>query len=313
MTTLPPKVTIITPTYQRAVLLRATMESVFRCNYPNLQYIIIDDASSDDTQQVIQSFIERYPDVVTCFRNERNLGESDSINRGWQAAEGKYISTLSDDDLLLPDWFNLSVPFMEERPDVLVGYPDWHIIDSNGEVISTMLMQPYDFLRMFAMCYNFPGPGTIIRRSLLNDLKALRSASYCYAPDYAMWLMLATKGLFAHIPQPTACWRRHAASWTVTADSVKKAREMARMIDNFLHEFSDVPIVRQHARKIKVRAILHATYVLLRDGAYAEAMKYMFYSFYTSAYWTCMLVGCYIQRIIFNRWLTRFRKRTVTT
>src|SRR5690348_4657438 len=98
----PPKVTLITPTHNRPALLAKTMRSVLSLGYPALQYVVVDDASMSETSMVVNALMQEYPGVITYLRNEKNLGESNSINRGWKIAEGAYIATLSDDDLLEP-------------------------------------------------------------------------------------------------------------------------------------------------------------------------------------------------------------------
>lgn len=91
-----PLVSIITPTYNREVLLPATIESVLAETYPSVEYIVADDGSVDGAREVCA----RYPGVRCLY--QRNAGRSSAINAGRAQASGKYLMYLSSDDLLRP-------------------------------------------------------------------------------------------------------------------------------------------------------------------------------------------------------------------
>jgi len=298
MQAMPPKVTIIIPTYNRAALLKIAMLSVLDCHYPNLECIVVDNASGADTTQVVEALQAQYPGQILYLRSEQNRGESSAINWGLSKAQGEYLLTLSDDDFLLPNWFDISVPFMENHPDIIAAYPDWHIVDAQGRRIKTIYMVDYSFTRLFTTCANIPGPGVIIRKSAVMDMQHLRNPEYRYSPDYAMWLTLATKGLFAHIPQVTACWRRHEKSLSVCANGYSKASEMETMIQHFISQHQALPVVGDNSKKLKVRAFLHIVYVLCRGQDFYLAAKYACRAFLMSPYWVCVLAGCYMSRIL---------------
>lgn len=293
-----PKVTIITPTFNRAAYLKIAMESVLSCGYPNLQYIIVDDASPDNTAEIVQTMQQQYPNVITYLRNEQNCKESASINRGWQMAEGDYVATLSDDDVVLPNWFDVMIPFMEQRPQLIVGYPDWHLIDTHGSVIKTTTMPDYDFVELFATCASAPGPGVVIRKSLVGEMPLLRDPKYVYLPDYLTWITLALKADFARIPHITACWRHHAESITVSANLKPKAAEMETIMNAFVHQNSTSLIVRNNANKLLTKNLFQIFYMLCKGGEYGLALKYALRALTKSPYWSYILACCYTKRII---------------
>ena len=99
-------------------------------NYPALEYIVLDDGSTDGTS----ALLKRYSKHVTAVRHP-NQGEQRTVNRGWRMARGDILGTVNDDDLLLPGAVREAVQALRERPDVMVVYPDYTLVDANAELI----------------------------------------------------------------------------------------------------------------------------------------------------------------------------------
>ena len=124
-----PRVTVITPAFNRASLLEETILSVLEQDYPNLEYIVLDDGSEDGTLEVIKKFQNRLR-----WDSHANMGETRTVNKGFSMAEGDIIGVVSSDDLLLPGAISKAVQRLLQKPDVVVVYPDWQIIDAEGGV-----------------------------------------------------------------------------------------------------------------------------------------------------------------------------------
>ena len=153
-----PLVTVVTPTYNRAAELTDTIESVLAQTYPNVEYILVDDGSTDSTPDVLR----RYEGRVQWVR-QSNMGEASATNRGWEMARGEFVATVSSDDPVFPDWLARAVPFLESRKDVLVGYPDWVMIDERGRELKYVQVQEYDQAKMVLWNCCMPGPGAVMR------------------------------------------------------------------------------------------------------------------------------------------------------
>src|SRR5215472_10088507 len=92
-----PLVTVVTPSFNQACFIRATIESVLSQDYPNLEYIIMDGGSTDGTADIVREYASR----VTWI-SERDRGQSDAINKGFRMARGEIVSWLNSDDIILP-------------------------------------------------------------------------------------------------------------------------------------------------------------------------------------------------------------------
>lgn len=103
-------VTIITPTYNRASYLDETIKSVLRQNYSKIDYIVIDDGSTDNTQDVLA----KYLDKITCV-HQSNIGETRTVNKGIAMAKGEIICIVNSDDPLLPGAIEKAVKTLKKN------------------------------------------------------------------------------------------------------------------------------------------------------------------------------------------------------
>src|SRR3981081_4557960 len=107
-----PLVTVVTPAYNQGRFIAATIESVLSQDYPNVEYLIIDGASTDETAAVVK----RYEDRLT-FVSEPDRGQSDAINKGFRRARGRYVAWLNSDDIFLPGAITQAVAALRAHPD----------------------------------------------------------------------------------------------------------------------------------------------------------------------------------------------------
>lgn len=248
-----PKVTVVTPTYNRADFLPETIESILSQSFQDFEYFVIDDGSTDNTREVV----ERYGDRVQ-YLYHANRGEAASTNRGWSLARGKYFAMVSSDDPMLPDWLEKAVRHMDAQQDVIVGYPDWYMIDLNSKRIQTMIVHEFSLDVLFGWLYCMAGPGTVIRKAALRDVVELRSSEYKYVSDLGSWMNLATKGRFARIPHVLATWRNHPESTSIADKSLRRARETVRLVKAFFGR-NDLPAeIQAFKRSCKSRSYFHA-------------------------------------------------------
>lgn len=246
------RITIVTPTYNRADLIGETVKSIINQTLQSLRYIIVDDGSSDNTVDVISQF----GDALEYVSHE-NRGEAFSTTRGWQMADTEYFAMVSSDDPMLPNWLERAIAFMDQHPNVLVGYPDWYLIDAESNKKQLIEVQEYTPEKLLGWLHCLPGPGAIIRRSAIEDIVELRRSTYRYMPDMDSWMNLALRGPFARIPEALATWREHPASTSVAVRSKERAEQSIRMVREF-YARNDLP---PEVRPLKTMALSRAHYL----------------------------------------------------
>lgn len=114
-----PLVSVIIPAWNRAHMIRNALDSVFSQDYPNIEVIVVDDASTDDLRGTLQA----YPDVISFFLSE-HAGQCSTRNQGLNMARGKYIQLLDSDDALSPGVISRHVEFLEANPGIDLVYGD---------------------------------------------------------------------------------------------------------------------------------------------------------------------------------------------
>jgi glycosyltransferase involved in cell wall biosynthesis len=214
-----PLVSVITPTYNRESFLPETIKSVLNQDYPNLEYLVLDDGSQDGTVDLLLS----YEDRLAWYHHE-NMGESRTVNRGFSLARGVFICVLSSDDVLLPEAITAAVKAFAEYPQAVVVYSDWAAIDENGLILSLSRHPDYSLTEM-VLWHECPfGPGTMFRRSVVERLGG-RDPDIRFVADFDFWLRAALLGPFIHLRRFDSCFRQHATSTTHSAQGLAMAGE----------------------------------------------------------------------------------------
>jgi len=124
-----PLVSIVVCTHNRSAMLKYTMETVFKQQYKPVEVLVVDDGSTDNTKELIES----YGDGVKYFRHD-NQGIAATRSIGCQLAKGEYIAFQDDDDLMPPERINYLYEALCQYPDAVLAVGDWEVIDSEGNL-----------------------------------------------------------------------------------------------------------------------------------------------------------------------------------
>lgn len=223
-----PLVTIITPAYNRATLVAETIESVLAQDYPHLEYIILDDGSTDATLEVIKRYDGRLR-----WESHPNRGETRTVNRGLELAHGEIIAVINSDDPLLPGAVTKLVAALASHPEVVVAYPDWLIIDERGNAQQKISSPDFSgAVDMIRRHHCLPGPGAFFRRSIAEKIGG-RDPLYRYVGDLEFWFRAVCVGNFLRVPEVLATFRVHTDSASMNAKGELMAREHIEMVEAF--------------------------------------------------------------------------------
>ena len=246
-----PLVSIITPAYNRAGYLAETIDSILSQDYPRIEYIVLDDGSTDDTPEVLGRYASRIR-----WETHPNMGETRTVNRGFALARGDIVAVVNSDDPLLPGAVSEAVAFLEAHPDILVAYPDWNLVDHESKVIEHIQVREYDYLCVVKRHRCIVGPGAFVRRRAI-ELAGLRDPSFKYVADFDFWLRVGLHGPFARIPRTLATFRVHPDS----ASESCRGREMAEEHIRLIEQFFSLPNLPAAVHQAKDEAFSWAHYV----------------------------------------------------
>ncbi len=208
-----PRVSIVTPSYNQGRFIEETIRSVLLQGYPNLEYIIIDGGSTDDSVEIIR----KYEPWLAYWVSEPDLGQSHAINKGWARATGDAISWLNSDDTLVPGGLAAAVEALYGDPALGLVYGNVHITDAASRV--TRVLFGHTFVPEL-MVVHWQNPvqqqGFLMKRSLLNRVGWLdESMHYCMDFDY--WVRIALRDERArYVNKVLGCFRQYAGTKTST-------------------------------------------------------------------------------------------------
>jgi len=203
-----PKVSICIPTYNRKELLKETLKSIFMQTYKDYEVVIVDDGSTDDTEQMIKD--TGYP--VRYYWQE-NAGDAAARNKLTKLADGQYISFLDSDDLLPPDAVERMVDVMSKEPEDVIVYGPYVTIDQDGNVCKRKrkkLHSGYITQNLFENIL-VHSCGSMFPKKVLEEAGGFNEALPVCA-DYDLWLRLSQKYCFIAIHEPLFKRRRHSGN-----------------------------------------------------------------------------------------------------
>lgn len=229
-----PLVSIVTPAYNQAEYLAETIDSVLAQDYPNIEYIVLDDGSTDETPEVLQHYDGR-------VHHERhpNMGQARTLNKGWQRARGTYLGYLSSDDLLYPSAVSQLVGLLESDSSIVCAFPDANLIDDRSRVTKKNVCRPFDLAEIVVRQECYIGPGALFRRSAFEIVGGWRS-ELKLAPDREFWIRLASQGRIEMSPNMLAGYRLHPQSISYKDVAEEVGREYLSVLDEY-YRSKEVP------------------------------------------------------------------------
>lgn len=204
-----PIVSIIMPAFNGARYLRDSIGSVLTQGFTDWELIIVNDASTDQTENIIREFA-KVDSRIVYLKNETNQKLQRSLNRGLDASRGEFIARLDDDDVWMsPDKLSLQIRYMHEhRYCVLVG--TWVVfINKHGHEIGKYqrIVDDATIRSTLLRSNQFTHSSVLFRRDALERAGGHYDPALWYAEDLDLWLRLGEFGLFANIPEYVTGYR----------------------------------------------------------------------------------------------------------
>ncbi|MEM9829417.1 MAG: glycosyltransferase family 2 protein [Bacteroidota bacterium] len=215
-----PKISVITPSLNQGKYLEDTIKSVFNQNYPNLEYILIDGASTDSSV----STIEKYEKQFQYWVSEPDTGQSNAVNKGFAKATGEIVTWLGSDDILLPGSLQRVAEAFTKDTDVALVHGDAIYLYSNGKRVEAKT-SPEGFPNKYLAGMAFAQPSSFFRRSHLEKVGFLDETLH-YGMDYDLMVRLFDLGKPCQLSNFLSVYRYHPESKS-TNDKEKFAEEWA--------------------------------------------------------------------------------------
>ena len=239
---------VVIPTYNAAGTVKAAIESVLAQTYRDFEVVVIDDGSTDPTENVVREFGPR----VRYFK-QRNQGVSSARNAGIAQSRGEYLAFLDSDDLWLPQKLAEEIPLLEADPRLGLVYCDWAVV--SGE---TVLQNSYLKDLPAASGYVFDDliqsgfiltSGVVVRRACLDDVGDF-DKSLAIAQDYDLWLRISYKWRIQLVDQ--CLFTKRSLDGSLSSDLTKTALERIALFQKTLR---DLPGMTTRSRRLVRRQL----------------------------------------------------------
>jgi glycosyltransferase involved in cell wall biosynthesis len=269
-------ISIIIPCYRGSFYIKDCIESCLSLEDRDYEIIVVDDGSPDNSKQIVDGMIAMNPQIrLIC--HETNLGVASAFNTGFNAAVGKYLVRLAQDDLIKPGALRALSEHLDKNPTVDMVYADMELIDSNGEVIGFFEAgKAEEVLKVSArigLCWMF-------RREVWDAGYRFDSA-FDQVEDFEFWLRASREFHVAKYEGlPLLQFRQHREMGTK-----KYAAKMEVLTANLLALHTDSPT---KGRQFKAEGYLNASYIHRQTGSKRQALIWAFKAWmYAPFSWRC--------------------------
>ncbi|MHB8482301.1 MAG: glycosyltransferase family 2 protein [Nitrospiria bacterium] len=211
-----PLVTIVTPSYNQGRFLEETIQSVLNQSYPNIEYIIVDGGSIDQSVEVLRKYESR----ISYWISEKDQGQTDAINKGFRMAKGDLVGWINSDDFLEPTAVAQVVSSYQINPQSVLFHGRLRVIDELGGLIE--IRNPRHAVSLNGLLNGFDQvsqPGSFYLRKAV-EKGGFLDTELCVAMDFDLWLRLLKFGSAQYIPDILANYRVYPQTKSKTLKGV---------------------------------------------------------------------------------------------
>lgn len=216
-----PRVSVCISAYNHEAYIGDCLDSVLAQDCPDIEILVVDDASTDGTARIIQQYADRHPGRIKALLLDSNLGPAQAPNRLFRQAQGEFIALLGSDDLMRPGRLSKQLAFLLSHPAAVAVFSEIDIIDGEGRIqtgnnpYEPLFNSPYPNIYRRLLEGNFlNAPSVMLRRA---DLLAVGGygESLRYVQDFDLWVKLLQRGELHRLPERLTAYRVHGKNLSV--------------------------------------------------------------------------------------------------
>jgi glycosyltransferase involved in cell wall biosynthesis len=252
-----PKITVLMPVYNASEYLQETMDSVLNQTFTDFEFLIINDGSTDNSEEIIKSYSDPR---IRLVNNEQNMKLIATLNKGIELAEGKYIARMDADDICLPTRLEKQYRLMEENPDIA-------LCGTGIKMMGKKFFQPIvitepEIIKNVMRAFNvFFHPTVMFRRSVLIEHNYRYNPEYLHAEDYQLFQLLSEHHKLTNIDETLLLYRlspggisrvhntaQQTMTYRITTEALKRIG-----VDFDRNQYADRYLTKEQILEIKNR------------------------------------------------------------
>jgi len=232
------RISVVTPSFNQGCFLEETIRSVLLQGYPDLEYIVIDGGSTDESVGIIR----KYEQWLAYWISEKDSGQAHAINKGFAHASGEICAYLNSDDVFLPGALNEVAFCFDKNSASALTFGDCEIVDEFSKPNDLWIAPEFKLKELLFSCY-IAQPATFWRKSKISVVGDFNAGMH-FAFDYQMWLRMAAAGqTFSHLPVRLAQHRKTEGTKTVSKPEAFTA-EIVSALETFFKSPAVTPALK---------------------------------------------------------------------
>lgn len=204
------KITIVTPSYNQSQYLEETINSIINQKYSNIEYIIMDGNSHDESV----SIIKKYKENITYWESKKDKGQTDAINKGFNISTGEIFAWQNSDDIYMSGTFEYIAKIFSENPHIDILFGGWHFIDSKSKIISSRYIKNFSIFKFHAGLQIPPQPAVFLRKSAIDYVGGF-DISRPHAMDFDLYVRILNENNYYITERILGGFRIHKDSKTI--------------------------------------------------------------------------------------------------
>jgi glycosyltransferase involved in cell wall biosynthesis len=266
-----PLVSVVMAVYNGERYLKPTIESTLNQTFKNFEFVIVNDASTDRTMEIINSYDDPR---IKLYNNEKNIGQTKSLNVGLNAAKGKYIARIDAGDVSMPERLEKQLAFMEKNKEVSVLGTSAFRYDESGRIIDVVHMpkSPKGRLQRIFFASPLVHISVLMKRDIIENIGGYNE-EYDVLADYELWSRLTKKGYgLSNLKQILAGYLVSPESFGSKHSMGKSLLEASRIIESNVNTLTSLSISLKEATQLYKFLALNMYEMTMEDILNAEKL-----------------------------------------
>ena len=269
-----PFFSVVIPTYNRAAFIEATLQSVLNQTYPHYEIIVVDNCSTDNTEDLLQAYIRA--GRIQFIKHEQNFERARSRNTGMSAARGDFVTLLDSDDFMYPKNLADAAEYASANPETKCFHNLYEFVDSERNVLRRQTLPPLNNqLRAIAGGNFMTCIGDFIHREIYEQYKFDVTPELTGGEDWEFWLRVLADYRVGRIEKINSGILQHEGR-SVNNQSLES---MKRGLDHLCLKLETEPhlaeVYRPYLKRIRANSLLYLAILANTGGRFVEAREFL--------------------------------------